>query len=671
MCAECLSLQSSLNRRSSIAISPETAKSSIRNRRCTSPELATTHQSAFSGKPHFNGYISWFLPPILPQENPRQHLKLELIRNFCIVAHIDHGKSTLADRLIEATGMLQKREMKAQVLDTLDLERERGITIKLNAVRMTYAARDGQDYELNLIDTPGHVDFTYEVSRSLAACEGAILVVDASQGIQAQTLSNLFLAMDAGLEIIPILNKIDLPSAEPEKRKQEVHDLLGVDPDEILMVSAKEGIGISELLEEVVRKVPPPQGSETAPLRALIYDSYYDRYRGAIPSVRVVDGIIRKGTHITFGASESVYEVDEVGYNQLREVPTDQLGPGEVGYVVASVRSVSETRAGDTIFDAENHATEPLPGYQAVKSFVFAGLYPTDTTQYETLRDALEKLQLNDASLNYEPETSTALGFGFRAGFLGLLHMEIVQERLTREFDLELVTTVPSVEYKVYKTDGTMTLIENPSLMPPSSVIDYVEEPYVKARIMMPAEYIGPIMTLGTDRRGIYKNMTYLDTQRVELDWEFPLGEIILDFFDKLKTVSRGYASLDYEMLEYRRSDLVKLDMLINGDPVDAFSVIIHEDKAYEWGRKIADKLKELIPRQLFEVAIQAAIGTKIIARTSVKPLRKDVLAKCYGGDISRKRKLLEKQKEGKKRMKQVGSVEIPQEAFLAVLQVD
>ncbi len=598
-------------------------------------------------------------------------MKLERIRNFCIVAHIDHGKSTLADRLIEATGMLQKREMKAQVLDTLDLERERGITIKLNAVRMTYAARDGQDYELNLIDTPGHVDFTYEVSRSLAACEGAILVVDASQGIEAQTLSNLFLAVDAGLEIIPILNKIDLPGAEPERRRKELADLLGIEESAILLVSAKEGIGIGELLEEVVRKVPAPEGDENAPLRALIYDSYYDKYRGAIPSVRVVDGVIKKGTHITFGASESVYEVDEVGYNQLRQVPTDQLGPGEVGYVVASVRSVSETRAGDTIFDAENHATEALPGYQAVRSFVFAGLYPTDTTQYETLRDALEKLKLNDASLNYEPETSTALGFGFRAGFLGLLHMEIVQERLNREFDLELVTTVPSVEYKVYLTDSTMKLIENPSLMPPSPVVDYVEEPFVKARIMVPAEYIGSIMTLGTERRGVYRNMTYLDTKRVELDWEFPLGEIILDFFDKLKTVSRGYASLDYEMLEYRRSDLVKLDMLINGEPVDAFSVIIHEDKAYEWGRKIADKLRELIPRQLFEVAIQAAIGSKIIARTSVKPLRKDVLAKCYGGDISRKRKLLEKQKEGKKRMKQVGSVEIPQEAFLAVLQVD
>ncbi len=598
-------------------------------------------------------------------------MKLEHIRNFCIVAHIDHGKSTLADRLIEATGMLQKREMKAQVLDTLDLERERGITIKLNAVRMTYAARDGQDYELNLIDTPGHVDFTYEVSRSLAACEGAILVVDASQGIEAQTLSNLFLAMDAGLEIIPILNKIDLPGAEPEKRRKEVADLLGIEESEILLVSAKEGIGIGELLEEVVRKVPAPEGDENAPLRALIYDSYYDKYRGAIPSVRVVDGVIRKGTHITFGASESVYEVDEVGYNQLRQVPADQLGPGEVGYVVASVRSVSETRAGDTIFDAENHAKEALPGYKAVRSFVFAGLYPTDTTQYETLRDALEKLKLNDASLNYEPETSTALGFGFRAGFLGLLHMEIVQERLRREFDLELVTTVPSVEYKVYLTDGSMKLIENPSLMPSGQTVAYVEEPYVKARIMVPAEYIGAIMTLGTERRGVYKNMTYLDTQRVELDWEFPLGEIILDFFDKLKTVSRGYASLDYDILEYRRSDLVRLDMLINGDPVDAFSVIIHEDKSYEWGRKIADKLKDLIPRQLFEVAIQAAVGSKVIARTSVKPLRKDVLAKCYGGDISRKRKLLEKQKAGKKRMKQVGSVEIPQEAFLAVLQVD
>jgi GTP-binding protein LepA len=598
-------------------------------------------------------------------------LNLDHIRNFCIVAHIDHGKSTLADRLIEATGTLQKREMKSQVLDTLDLERERGITIKLNAVRMTYDAQDGSSYELNLIDTPGHVDFTYEVSRSLAACEGAILVVDASQGIQAQTLSNLFLALDAGLHIIPVLNKIDLPGAEPERRKQEVHDLIGADSDDILLVSAKEGIGIPELLEAIVQHVPPPRGSKHAPLRALIFDSYYDKYRGAIPSVRVVDGVIREGTQITFGASDSVYEVAEVGYNQLRQVRAKELGPGEVGYVVANVKTVKETRAGDTIFDANNKAAEPLPGYKEVRSFVFAGLYPTDTTQYETLRDALEKLQLNDASLHYEPETSTALGFGFRCGFLGLLHMEIVQERLLREYELELVTTVPSVEYKVYRTDGTMQLVENPSLMPPATIIDYVEEPYVKARIMAPADYIGGIMTLGTDRRGIYKNMTYLDSSRVEFDWEFPLAEIILDFFDRLKTISRGYASLDYDFLEYRESDLVKLDMLINGDPVDAFSVIIHRDKAYDWGRKIADKLRELIPRQLFEVAIQAAIGQKIIARTTVKPLRKDVLAKCYGGDITRKRKLLEKQKEGKKRMKQVGSVEIPQEAFLAVLQVD
>jgi GTP-binding protein LepA len=598
-------------------------------------------------------------------------MKLDHIRNFCIVAHIDHGKSTLADRLIEETGMLQKREMKAQVLDTLDLERERGITIKLNAVRMSYTADDGQEYELNLIDTPGHVDFTYEVSRSLAACEGAVLVVDASQGIQAQTLSNLFLAMDAGLEIIPILNKIDLPGAEPDRRAQEVSDLLGVDPDTILRVSAKAGIGIHELLEAVVATVPAPVGDDKAPLRALIYDSYYDKYRGAIPSVRVVDGVLRKGTKITFGASESVYEVDEVGYNQLRQVQTESLGPGEVGYVVASVRSVSETRAGDTIFDANNRASEALPGYQEVRSFVFAGMYPTDTQQYETLRDALEKLKLNDASLNYQPETSTALGFGFRCGFLGLLHMEIVQERLTREFDLDLVQTVPSVEYKVYKTDGTMELVENPALMPNVAVIDRIEEPYEKARIMAPSDYIGPIMTLGTERRGVYKNMTYLDQQRVEFDWEFPLGEIILDFFDRLKSISRGYASLDYEMLEYRASDLVRLDMLINGDPIDAFSVICHTDKAYDWGRKIADKLKELIPRQLFEVIIQAAIGTKVIARQTVKAVRKDVLAKCYGGDISRKRKLLEKQKEGKKRMKQVGSVEIPQEAFLAVLQVD
>ncbi|HEX6964439.1 MAG TPA: translation elongation factor 4 [Gemmatimonadaceae bacterium] len=598
-------------------------------------------------------------------------MKLDHIRNFCIVAHIDHGKSTLADRLIESTGTLQKREMKEQVLDTLDLERERGITIKLNAVRMSYRAQNGRSYELNLIDTPGHVDFTYEVSRSLAACEGAVLVVDASQGVQAQTLSNLFLALDAGLEIIPVLNKIDLPGAEPERRRQELVDLLGAKPEEILMVSAKEGVGVPELLEAIVQRIPAPTGDPDAPLRALIFDSYYDRYRGAIPSVRVVDGTIKPGMRITFGAGTETYDVAEVGYNQLRQMKAESLGPGEVGYVVANVRRVQETRVGDTVFDAEHHAKEPLPGYQDIHSMVFAGVYPTDANRYPDLRDALEKLQLNDASLHYEPESSTALGFGFRCGFLGLLHMDIVQERLEREFDLDLVTTVPNVEYHVYQNDGTKMLLENPSLMPHGSVVDHIEEPYVKARIVAPAEYIGPIMTLGTERRGVYKNMSYVDTSRVEFDFEFPLAEIILDFYDKLKTISRGYASLDYEMLEYRRSELVKLDMLINGDAVDAFSVIIHRDKAYEWGRKVADKLKELIPRQLFEVVIQAAIGTKVIARTTVKPLRKNVLAKCYGGDITRKRKLLEKQKEGKKRMKQVGSVEIPQEAFLAVLQVE
>ncbi|MGQ0538219.1 MAG: translation elongation factor 4 [Gemmatimonadaceae bacterium] len=598
-------------------------------------------------------------------------MDLERIRNFCIVAHIDHGKSTLADRLIEATRTLEKREMKEQVLDTLDLERERGITIKLNAVRMTYVAQSGRSYELNLIDTPGHVDFTYEVSRSLAACEGALLVVDASQGIQAQTLSNLFLALDAGLEVIPVLNKIDLPGAEPERRRQEVRDLIGARPEEILLVSAKEGVGIAALLEAIVERVPPPRGDPAAPLRALIFDSYYDKYRGAIPSVRVVDGELRPGMEICFGANESTYEVAEVGSLQLRQVKMESLGAGEVGYVVANVRSVQETRAGDTIFDARHRAAQPLPGYKDVHSMVFAGIYLTDTQHYEQLRDALAKLQLNDASLRYQPETSTALGFGFRCGFLGLLHMEIVSERLAREFNLDLVTTVPNVEYHVWRTDTEMQLVENPALMPAPGVIDRIEEPYVKARIVAPAEYIGPIMTLGTERRGVYGGMRYIDPTRVEFDFEFPLAEIIIDFYDRLKTISRGYAGLDYELADYRPGDLVRLDMLINGEPVDAFSVIIHRDKAYDWGRKIADKLKELIPRQLFAVAIQAAIGGKIIARSTVKPLRKDVLAKCYGGDITRKRKLLEKQKEGKRRMKQVGSVEIPQEAFLAVLQVD
>ena len=599
-------------------------------------------------------------------------MRQDHIRNFCIVAHIDHGKSTLADRLIELTGTLDKRLMREQVLDTMDLERERGITIKLNAVRMNYHSRDGGIYELNLIDTPGHVDFTYEVSRSLQACEGAILVVDASQGIQAQTISNLFLALDAGLEIIPVLNKIDLPGAEPDRRAQEIHELIGAKPDEILRISAKEGTNVPELLEAVVRRIPAPPGTADAPLRALIFDSYYDRYRGAIPSIRVVDGTIRPGMKIAFGAhKEDVYEVDEVGYLQLGHKPTEQLEAGEVGYFVANVRGVRETRPGDTVLDAEHASAALLPGYRDIKSMVFAGLYPTEPNQFEELRDALAKLQLNDASLHYEPESSVALGFGFRCGFLGLLHMEIVRERLEREFNLDLISTVPNVEYHVHKTDGTMDLVENPSLLPHGSAVDRIEEPYVKARVVAPAEYIGAIMKLGQERRGVYRGMHYVDPTRVDFTWEFPLAEIILDFYDKLKTISRGYASLDYEFLEYRPSDLVKLDMLLNGDAVDAFSVIIHRDKAYEWGKKIAEKLRELIPRQLFEVVIQAAIGTKVIARETIRAMRKDVPAKCYGGDVTRKRKLLEKQKEGKKRMKQVGTVEIPQEAFLAVLQVD
>ena len=606
-----------------------------------------------------DGYIS----PLMRQAN---------IRNFCIVAHIDHGKSTLADRLIELTGTLDKRLMREQVLDTMDLERERGITIKLNAVRMGYHARDGQVYELNLIDTPGHVDFTYEVSRSLAACEGAILVVDASQGIQAQTVSNLFLALDAGLEIIPVLNKIDLPGAEPDKRAQEIHDLIGAKPEEILRISAKDGTGVPEVLEAVVQRVPHPRGKSEAPLRALIFDSYYDRYRGAIPSIRVVDGQLRPGMKIAFGAhKDDLYEVDEVGYLQLGHKPTEELEAGEVGYFIANIRGVRETRPGDTVLDAEHRDAPLLPGYREIQSMVFAGLYPTNAEQYEELRDALAKLQMNDASLHYEPETSVALGFGFRCGFLGLLHMEIVRERLQREFDLDLISTVPNVEYHVYKTDGSKEIVENPSAMPHGTGVERVEEPYVKARILSPAEYIGAIMKLGQERRGVYQGMHYVDTTRVDFTFEFPLAEIILDFYDKLKTVSRGYASLDYEFLSYRPSDLIKLDLLLNGEAVDAFSVIIHRDKAYDWGRKIAEKLKELIPRQLFEVIIQAAIGSKVIARESIRPLRKNVLAKCYGGDVTRKRKLLEKQKEGKKRMKQVGTVEIPQEAFLAVLQVD
>jgi GTP-binding protein LepA len=596
--------------------------------------------------------------------------ELEHIRNFCIIAHIDHGKSTLADRLLETTRTLSSREMEAQVLDSLDLERERGITIKLHAVRMQHVGANGIAYQLNLIDTPGHVDFTYEVSRSLVACEGAVLVVDASQGVQAQTLSNLFLALDAGLEIIPVLNKIDLPGAEPERRKAELVELLGVDPSEILSVSAKEGTGIPELLEAIVARVPQPKGDASAPLRALIFDSLYDRYQGAVPMVRVVDGRIRPGMRIAFGATPGEYPVDEVGFMRLGRFPLAELGPGEVGYVLAGIKRVSDTKVGDTLLDADRRALELLPGYREVKPMVFSGLYPSATDDYEGLRDALEKLKLNDASLFYEPETSTALGFGFRCGFLGLLHMDIVQERLEREFDLDLVTTVPNVEYHVFTTDGATLAVENPSRMPDRSKIDRIEEPYVRARIVCPSEYIGNVQKLCHERRGEFREMHYLDPTRVEFAYDLPLAEIILDFYDKLKGSTRGYASLDWEFLEYRANDLVRLDMLVNAEPVDAFSVIMHTDKAYDYGRAIAGKLRKLIPRQLFEVAIQASIGGRIIARESIKALRKNVTAKCYGGDITRKRKLLEKQREGKRRMKQVGTVEIPQEAFLAVLQV-
>jgi GTP-binding protein LepA len=597
-------------------------------------------------------------------------LQLESIRNFCIVAHIDHGKSTLADRLLETTHTFQRREMKQQVLDSMDIERERGITIKLNAVRMSYTASDGEAYQLNLIDTPGHVDFTYEVSRSLAACEGAILVVDASQGVQAQTLSNLFLAMDAGLEIVPVLNKIDLPGAEPERRREELADLLGVPREEVLLASAKTGIGVEAILEAIVAKIPAPVGDPDAPPRALIFDSYYDRYLGAVPSIRVIDGVFRAGMKIGFGYNESEYPVDEVGYLQLGRVPAPELRPGEVGYLVAGIKRVADTRSGDTILDVTNRATDLVPGFQMVKPMVFAGIYPTDTEQYEELRDALAKLQLNDASLSYEPETSMALGFGFRCGFLGLLHMEIIQERLEREFDLDLITTVPNVKYHVVMTDGSELWVESPSALPDPTKIDEIREPYVSARILVPAEYIGGVQKLCHDRRAEFKGMNYPDPQRVELSYELPLAEIVLDFYDRLKSATRGYASFDYEYSAYRPNALIKLDMLINGEAVDAFSVIIHRDKAYEYGRTIAEKLRELIPRQMFEVSIQAAIGQKIIARESIRAMRKNVTAKCYGGDISRKRKLLEKQKEGKRRMKQVGTVEIPQEAFLAVLKV-
>ncbi|MCG6957015.1 MAG: translation elongation factor 4 [Gemmatimonadetes bacterium] len=597
-------------------------------------------------------------------------MRLDHIRNFCIVAHIDHGKSTLADRLLERTATLDRRQMREQVLDDNELERERGITIKLHAVRMLYQSSDGGDYELNLIDTPGHVDFTYEVSRSLAACEGALLVVDATQGVQAQTLSNLFLALDAGLEIIPVLNKIDLPGAEPERRREEVADLLGIEPESVLLASAKEGVGIDEVLEAVVQRIPPPEGDPDAPLRALIFDSYYDKYLGAVPSVRVMDGAIRPGMSITFGNVDRRYEVTDVGYLRLGRMPQPELTPGEVGYLVAAIKEVADTRVGDTILDADRRASELLPGYQEARPMVFAGLYPTSSDDYEDLRDALQRLKLNDASLHYEPETSSALGFGFRCGFLGLLHMEIVQERLDREFGVDLITTVPNVEYHVRLTNGTEQRVESPTAMPDPGRIESIAEPVVKTHIVLPADYIGFVQKLCHERRGVFKGMNYLDPQRVEMNFELPLSEIVLDFYDRLKSGTRGYAALDYEFLEFRPDDLIKLDILVNGDPVDAFSVIIHREKAFEYGRDLARKLKELIPRQQYEVALQATIGNNVIARTNVKALRKNVTAKCYGGDITRKRKLLEKQKEGKKRMKQVGTVEIPQEAFLAVLNL-
>ena len=598
-------------------------------------------------------------------------MRTDLIRNFCIIAHIDHGKSTLADRLLEATATVDRRRMRDQILDSNELERERGITIKLHAVRMRYRGEEDLDYELNLIDTPGHVDFTYEVSRSLAACEGAILVVDATQGVQAQTLSNLFLALEADLDIVPVINKIDLPGAEPDRRSREVAELMGIDPAAVIEASAKEGKGIEAVLEAIIDRIPPPSGSATAPLRALIFDSHYDRYLGAVPSIRVVDGTLRAGMSITFGTVQARYEVTEVGHMQLGRIPARSLGPGEVGYLVAAIKAVSDTRVGDTVLDAARPAGELLPGYKEARPMVFAGLYPTDSDGYEELRDALDRLHLNDASLQFEPETSLALGFGFRCGFLGLLHMEIVQERLDREFGVKLITTVPNVKYRVDLQGGAELWVENPSELPDRALVDSVAEPVVRARIVVPSTYIGNVQKLCHERRGVFKGMSYLDPRRVEMDFELPLAEIVFDFYGRLKGGTRGYASLDYEFQEYRVDDLVKLDVMVNREPVDAFSVILHRDKAYRHGRSLVRKLRRLIPRQQFEVALQAGIGGQVIARETVSALRKNVTAKCYGGDITRKRKLLERQKEGKRRMKQVGSVEIPQEAFMAVLQLD
>ncbi len=593
------------------------------------------------------------------------------IRNFCIIAHIDHGKSTLADRLLERTGAISERDMQNQVLDDMDLERERGITIKSHAVKMDYTAKSGQKYVLNLIDTPGHVDFAYEVSRALKACEGAILVVDASQGVEAQTISNLYQAIEQGLEIIPVLNKVDLPGSEPEAVAQQIIDLIGCKREDILKVSGKTGEGVEELLEAVVERFPEPGGENENPLQALIFDSVFNTYRGSVVYVRIEQGQLRKGDKIRFMATGKEYVADEIGYLRIKQEPCQVLSAGEVGYIIGSVKTLEDTKVGDTVTTVANPAKAAIPGYKEVKPMVFSGIYPTDSEQFENLRAALDKLQLNDASLKFEPESSVALGFGFRAGFLGMLHMEIIQERLDREFNMDIITTVPNVAYEVVLTNGTRIQVDNPSDMPPVGNIDTIYEPYIKAQIITPAEYIGTIMTMCQERRGIFKNTMYLDANRVDITYELPLAEVVFDFYDKLKSNTRGYASLDYEFIGDRPGNMVKLDILLNGDPVDALGTIVHRDKAYDWGRKLCSKLKELIPRQMFEVVIQAAIGAKVIARDSVRALRKDVLAKCYGGDISRKRKLLEKQKEGKKRMKQVGAVEIPQEAFLAVLSMD
>jgi GTP-binding protein LepA len=593
------------------------------------------------------------------------------VRNFCIIAHIDHGKSTLADRLLEFTNSISQRDMQDQVLDTMDLERERGITIKLQAVRMTYPARDGQTYELNLIDTPGHVDFAYEVSRSLAACEGAILVVDAAQGIEAQTLANLYQAVEAGLTLVPVVNKIDLDAAQPEMVAEEISDVTGIPRDQVIFASAKQGIGTQDILEAVIAKVPPPRGDPSAPLRALIFDSHYDTYRGVITYVRVVDGEIIPRTKIRMMNTGKVHEVDEVGWFAPRPRPAEKLTAGEVGYVTAAIKNVIDARVGDTITTAENGADNPLPGYRQVKPMVFAGLFPTDSDRFGDLKEALEKLQLNDGALSFEPENSAALGFGFRCGFLGLLHLEIVQERLEREFELDLITTAPTVEYRVKLERGGIVEVDNPALLPDPTTIDTISEPFVKLSIIVPSTYVGAMMELCQERRGVYKHLEHRPGDRVVIEYEMPLGEIIHDFYDQLKSRSKGYASMDYEMIGFREGELVKLDVLVAGEPVDALSLIVHRGKAQTQGRKLVEKLKTIIPRQMFAVPLQAAIGGKVVARETISAMRKDVLAKCYGGDITRKRKLLEKQKEGKRRMKRVGSIEIPQEAFMAVLKLD